>query len=140
MYWDQEKRDSDETCRRDAEAWEKEGDHGGVGIEGGAVFCAEFTFFAAHDEGIDQGEIEEQQGGDNPGMHGDGSAEGEETTAEVQRIAGAGVGAGDGEDFLLVEITGGVGANDEAEEADGGTEKNGVERGRARKSTTMARR
>lgn len=93
------------------------------------MFCAEFPFFAAHDEGIDQGERDEEQDGDNPGMHGDGNAEGEETAAEVQRVAGVGVGAGDGKDFLLVEITGGVGANDEADEADGGTEKNGVERG-----------
>ena len=61
-------------------------------------------------------------------MHGDSGAEGEKTAAEVQRIAGAGVGAGDGEDFLLVQIAGGVGANDEADEANSGTEKYRVQR------------
>ena len=93
------------------------------------MFCAEFVFFPAHDEGVDQGEVEQEQGGCDPGTHGDGCAEDEEKAAEVQRIARVGVGARDGEDFLLVKIAGGVGANDEADEANGGTEENGTERG-----------
>lgn len=79
------------------------------------MFCAEFPFFAAHDEGIDHSEIEQEQSGDDPGIHGDGGAEGKETTAEVERIAGAGVRASNSEDLLLVEIAGGIGANDKAE-------------------------
>lgn len=93
------------------------------------MLCAKFVFFAAHDERIDQSKIEQEHGGDDPRVHGNGGAKGEQTATEVERIAGAGVGTGDGEDFLLVEVAGGVSANDEAEEADGGTEKNRVERG-----------
>lgn len=106
------------------QAWKKEGDGVGIGVEGGAVMAAEFDFFSAHDEGVDEGKIEEEEGGGEPGVHGNGGAEGEDAAAEVERIAGAGVRAGGGEDGLFVEIAGGVGADGEAEEADAGADQN----------------
>jgi len=115
------------------ESGEKEGDGLGVGVEGGAVMAAEFDFFAAHDQGVDEGEIKKEQGGGEPGVHGDGGTEGEDAAAEVERIASAGVGAGGGEDGLLVEISGGVRANGEAEEADASADKNGAGRGARKK-------
>ena len=98
----------------------------GVGVEGGAVVAAEFEFFAAHDEGVNEGEIGEEENGGAPGVHGDGGAQGQDAAAEVERVAGIGVWAGGGEDFLLVEVAGGVGANDEADQTNAGTEKNGA--------------
>ena len=107
-------------------AREKERDRVCVGVERGAVVAAEFDFFAAHDEGVDKSEIEKKQRGGEPGVHGDGGAEGEDAAAEVEWIAGAGVGAGGGEDGLLVKIAGGVGADGEAEEADECADENGA--------------
>ena len=114
-------------------AREKERDGVGVGVEGGAVMAAEFDFFAAHNEGVDENEINQEKGGGEPGVHGDGGTESEDAAAEVEGIAGAGVGAGGGEDGLLVEIAGGAGANGEAEEADTGADQNGKRFGTRKK-------
>jgi len=99
-----------------------------VGVELGAVMAAEFDFFAAHDERVNEREIQNKQDGGGPGVHGNLRRRGlQDAAAEVEGIAGAGVGAGGGEDGLLVEIAGGAGANGEAEEADTGADQNGEE-------------
>ena len=95
--------------------------------------AAELDFFAAHDEGVDEREIQKEQDGGGPGVHGDGAAEGENAAAEVEGITGAGVWAGGGEDGLLVEIAGGVGANGKAKEADTGADQNGKRFGARKK-------
>jgi len=110
-----------------------------VDVECGAVMAAEFDFFAAHDERVNEREIQKEQDGGGPGVHGHCGAEGEDAAAEVEGIAGAGIGAGGGEDGLLVEIAGGAGANGEAEEADTGADQNGKRFG-TRKEIKLRRR
>ena len=89
----------------------KERDGLRVGVEIGAVMAAEFDFFTAHDERVDEREIKKEQRGGPPGVHGDGGTESEDAAAEVEGITGAGVGACGSEDGLLVKIASGVRAN-----------------------------
>jgi len=101
-YWDQEKEPGVAAgCFGAVMRGKKERDGVGVGVEGGAVMAAEFDFFAAHNEGVDENEINQEKGGGEPGVHGDGGADGEDAAAEIERIAGASVGAGGGEEGLF---------------------------------------
>ncbi len=111
------------------EAREEERNGLGVGVEGCAMVAAKFEFFAAHDKGVDEREISEEENGGGPGVHGHGGSEGEDAAAEVERIARVGVGTGGGEERLLVEVAGGVGADEETDDADAGSEENGARDG-----------
>ena len=126
--------------RRRREARKEERDGSGVGIERGAVFGAEFVLFAAHDKGVDQRKVEQEKNGGDCGMHGDGGTERKKAAAEVKRIAGVGVRAGYGEDFLFVKIAGGERADGQAYKSHESTEENGKWRGSREKKNNGGER
>ncbi len=111
------------------EAGKEKRDGLGVGVEGGAMMPAEFEFFAAHDKRVDEREIREKENRGGPRTHGDGGAEGENAAAEIEGIARVGIGAGGGEDGLLVEVASGVRANDETDEANASANQDGARDG-----------
>ncbi len=111
---------------RAGRAREKEGDAGGVGGEGVAVSFAQLGFFVAHDGGIKGTEVGDEDEGTPPGIPGDGEAGGHDGAAEIERIAGPGVGAGGGEGLDFAEVSGGGGADGEADDGDGGADENGA--------------
>lgn len=88
-----------------------------------------FHLFAAHDEAIDQCKVDQEQCGSRPRIHGQGSADGEKATAEIERIARVGIRAGNGEHFLFMEEACGISTDEEADHADGGAEEDGARGG-----------
>jgi len=90
------------------------------------MLLVQFEGFAFHNEGIDKSEIAEEQASGPEGVGGDTSSKGKKAAAEVKRVAGASVGPGNGENLLLVKVPGSISADDETEQAEGGTDENGM--------------
>ena len=79
---------------------------------------AKFLFFAAHDDGVEQSEIAEQEERGDPRMGGDGDAQGEDRAAEIERVTRVGVGSCDRENRLFVEVACCQGTNEQADAPD----------------------
>lgn len=94
----------------------KQRDAAGVLVKGSSVTCAKLGLFATHHGGVEQQKVENKQGGGEPGASGNQAAGGNQEAAEVERIASEGVGAGGGEAFVLLKMTGSPGAKQESEE------------------------
>src|SRR5216684_6338887 len=86
-----------------------------------------------HDDGVKQCEIDEQNHGGNPGAHGDAGADSKNGAAEIERIPCVGVRAGDREDFLLVKISSGKGAQPQANRSRERASQNAARRGAGKK-------
>jgi len=101
-----------------SEARKEEWDGVIVLVERRAMVSAQFAFFAAHDDGVEQGEIAEQEGRWDPRMGGDRHTQREDRAAEIERVASVGVGPRDREDRLFVEMACCQGTNEQTYDSD----------------------
>ena len=111
-----------------AEPGEDAGDVAGVVLEL-AEAVTQVGFFGADDGKIDGEEQDDHDGRDPEAARGDGESEGDDEGSEIERVARVGVGAGGGELLVLVDVSGGEGAD---EDAGSGEEEAGGDRGPGR--------
>jgi hypothetical protein len=87
------------------ESWEKQRDRRGVLLKRFAMVPEQFSFFASHHHAVHHRKINEQNTRGYPRSRRDASAERQNCASQVQRIPRVRVRSGNGQLFLLVQIS-----------------------------------
>src|SRR5215472_5990448 len=111
---------------------EKKRNHAGIFCEGCAMAHGQLFFFSTHDHGVENRKVEKQEKRRDPRVHGYRRAKRQDGAAEIQGIARIGIGASHSQNFLFVQIAGGVSAQAKTSQTNKPTEQD-APRLRARK-------